>query len=86
MDKVVKISGNGSDIAGTCLDKVSKETREKIESADVVIAKGQGNFETMRHCGHNVYYLFMCKCKMFADRFNVPRFSGMFLNDKRMKW
>lgn len=86
LDKVVKISGNGSDIAGTCLEKISKEARDKIESADVVIAKGQGNFETMRHCGHNVYYLFMCKCKMFADRFNVPRFSGMFLNDKRMKW
>ena len=86
LDKVVKISGNGSDIAGTCLEKISKEAREKIESADVVIAKGQGNFETMRHCGYNVYYLFMCKCKMFADRFNVPRFSGMFLNDKRIKW
>ncbi len=86
LDKVVKISENGSDIAGTCLDKISKEAREKIDSADVIIAKGQGNFETMRHCGKNVYYLFMCKCKMFADRFNVPRFSGMFLNDKRMKW
>ena len=86
LDKVAKIGENGSDIAGTCLEKISKEAREKIDSADVVIAKGQGNFETMRHCNKNVYYVFMCKCKMFADRFNVPRYSGMFLNDRRMMW
>ena len=33
----------------------------------------------------NIYYIFMCKCQMFADRFGVPKLSGMLLNDLRMK-
>ena len=85
LDKVAKLSDNGSDVAGTCLNEISKEAKEKIDSADVIIAKGQGNFETMRYCNKNVYYVFMCKCMMFAERFNVPRFSPMLLNDLRMK-
>jgi len=81
---VANVIGNGSKVAGTCLDKISKKALKEIDSADVIIAKGQGNFETMRYCGRNVYYLFMCKCAMFAERFGVPRFSGMLLNDKRL--
>lgn len=85
LDGVASVCGNGSDIAGTCLDRISSEAMDIINSADVVIAKGQGNFETMRYCNKNVYYLFLCKCKMFAERFDVPRFSPMLLNDLRMK-
>ena len=78
----VHIMGNGSKIAGTVLDKISYESKTAIESADVIIAKGQANFETLRECGLNIYYIFMCKCKMFADRFNVPLYSGILINDK----
>lgn len=81
---VVEVSDNGTQIAGTCLDKIREEAREKIDRADVIIAKGQGNFETMRFCKRNVYYLFMCKCELFARRFNVERYSPMLINDLRM--
>ena len=54
-------------------------------NADIIISKGQANFETLRYCGKNIYYIFMCKCQMFADRFGVPKLSGMLLNDLRMK-
>lgn len=84
LDKLVNVFSNGSDVAGTCYDKLSDEARALIDAADVLIAKGQGNFETMRYCGKNVYYMFLCKCKMFAERFEVPRFSPMLLNDTRM--
>lgn len=82
---ISNVCGNGTAIAGTCLDRVSDEVKNKIHNADVIIAKGQGNFETLRYCGLNIYYIFMCKCTMFAERFNVPRFSGMFINDLRME-
>ena len=36
----------------------------------------------MRGCGLNVFYLFMCKCQLFATRFHVPRFTGMLVRDK----
>ena len=84
LDQIAKVLGNGSNIAGTCLDKISEEARLLIESADFVISKGQGNFETLQECGLNIYYLFLCKCMMFANRFQVPQFTGMLLNDINM--
>jgi len=85
LDKLASVTDNGSAVAGTVLDKISAQAREKIDAADVILAKGQGNFETLRFCGKNIYYLFMCKCIMFAERFGVERFSPMVLNDLRMQ-
>ncbi len=82
---IADVTNNGTAIAGTYLDRISEDARNKINNADVIIAKGQGNFETLRYCGLNIYYIFMCKCTMFAERFKVPRFSGMFINDLRLE-
>ena len=84
LDDIANVSDNGTAIAGTCLDRISKEARQKIDEADLILAKGQGNFETLRFCKKNVYYAFMCKCKMFAEKFGVPQYTGMFINDLRM--
>ena len=84
LDQIIKVMGNGSNIAGTSLDKISDEARILIENADFIISKGQGNFETLQECGLNIYYLFLCKCVMFANKFQVPRFTGMLLNDRNM--
>ncbi|MBQ6804685.1 MAG: DUF89 family protein [Clostridia bacterium] len=86
LDRIAPVMGNGTDIAGTWIPSLSDAARKKLESADVIIAKGQGNFETLYFCGLNVYYLFMCKCDLFAQRFRVPRFTGMLLNDRKMQW
>lgn len=82
LTETVRVIGNGSSIAGTCLRRISDEARTKIDCADVIISKGQGNFETLQKCGKNIYYIFMCKCKMFADRFQVPLYNGILINDK----
>ena len=84
LTKNVKVIGNGTNIAGTCMDEISKEALEILETADVIISKGQGNFETLYGCGLNVYYLFMCKCTMFANRFKKNLYEGMLLNDKNV--
>ncbi len=84
LDKEVKVIGNGSSVAGTALSKISAEALDIIDGADVIISKGQGNFETLCGCKKNIYYLFLCKCHMFAKRFGVPRFTGMLLNEKRI--
>lgn len=82
---VVSVTSNGSPIAGTVLEDISDEAKAIVDSADVIIAKGQANFETLRYCKKNIYYLFLCKCKTFADRFNVEQGTGMMINDRRMK-
>lgn len=81
---LISVIPNGSNIAGTCLNKISDEARHIIDEADVIIAKGQGNFETLRLCGKNIYYLFLCKCDMFANRFGVEKYSGILCNDHRI--
>lgn len=82
LTEVVDVVDNGSGIAGTCLEDVSAETLHRLEQADVILAKGQANFETLRGCDKNIYYIFMCKCKMFAERFEVPLLHGVLVNDR----
>lgn len=85
LPEMVRVIGNGNGIAGTWLEAVSEEARSYIDSADVLISKGQANFETLQGCEKNIYYLFLCKCDMFVRIFDVPKFTGMFINEKRMK-
>ncbi len=82
MTDLVKVIHNGNDIAGTCINKLSEEAIKCINDADLILSKGQANFETLRGCGKNIYYIFLCKCDMFAYRFGVEKYTGMFLNDK----
>ncbi len=85
LTSIVRVIGNGSSVAGTCLGRISEDALKVIDDADVIISKGQGNFETLNRCGKNIYYIFMCKCSMFADRFDVPICSGMLINDARVR-
>ena len=83
---VVEVVGNGQqDIAGTQLDLITPSLRARIESAGLVIAKGQGNFETLIGCGLNVYFLFLSKCPSYTEWFGFERFSGILQNDRRMQ-
>ncbi len=77
----VRLMGNGDNIAGTALGRISEEARAALYGADVILAKGMANFETMQGCRLPVYYAFLCKCPMFADRFGVPLYSGMLVRE-----
>lgn len=81
---LVTVQGNGSNVGGTWLPGIDKATRSLLDTADVILAKGQGNFETLHDCGLNVYYLFLCKCQRFVELFHVPLFKGMFVNEHRI--
>ena len=77
--------GNGTAIAGTELSLICDEARSWIDQSDLIISKGQGNFETLYGHGMNVYYLFLCKCEYFTRRFGLKQFEGVFANERRMK-
>ena len=81
---LVKVIGNGSNVGGTWIPGISSESRELLYDADLIIAKGQGNFETLNDCGLNIYYLFLCKCDLFQRRFHAENLQGMFLNERRL--
>lgn len=83
LTELVEVFDNGSDIPGTQLDCISKEALALIEEADLILAKGQGNFETLAGCGKNVFYLFLCKCDLFTSRFNMNKFDGVFTHESK---
>ena len=73
---------NGNRIAGTQIDLMSRESRQALETADIVLSKGMANCETMYGCGHNIYYAFLIKCQRFVDRFQKPMFTPMLVKER----
>lgn len=84
LDKIVEVVDNGTDIPGTDLERIGKDARNAVESAGIILSKGQGNFETLHGCGKNIYYIFLCKCDLFVRRFGVPPLTGLFVNEHRL--
>ncbi|MGM9522149.1 MAG: damage-control phosphatase ARMT1 family protein [Oscillospiraceae bacterium] len=84
LDRIARIVDSGTNIGGTVLSLISSEMLSEVKAADIIIAKGQGNFETLNGCGLNIYYLFMCKCQRFTDIFGVPELTGVLANEKRL--
>lgn len=84
LTEIVPVMGNGSDVGGTWLPGINKEARELLERADLILAKGQGNYETLHGCGLNIYYLFLCKCDYFVKFFHAKPLQGMFVNERRV--
>lgn len=82
LDKVSTVIGSGNGIGGCVMSLLSPDARRALESADVIISKGQANYETLAGCGLNVYYIFLCKCDRFVSEFGVPRFTGMLTREK----
>lgn len=81
---LTKVIGNGTQIAGTQPELISSEARHYLEKADLIISKGQGNFETLHGSGFNIYYMFLCKCDWFVNRFGLERYKGVFLNERNV--
>ena len=81
LDKVAEIADNGSSIAGTVYGTLPAQTKEILDRADVILAKGQGNYESLSRQGRHIFYSFLCKCELFTGRFQVPLFSGVFTEE-----
>jgi len=71
MDEVATIITNGYDGIGAPLERVGPEFRSAWEAADVVVSKGQANFETLDEAGGNVFFLLKAKCEYVADELGV---------------
>lgn len=64
------IETGGADI-GVDFGNVSNEFMREFASADVILAKGHGNFETCNERTENIYFLLKAKCPMVADALGV---------------
>ncbi|MGE4290028.1 MAG: DUF89 domain-containing protein [Salinivirgaceae bacterium] len=81
MEEVADVITNGDDAPSTLLENCSKEFIEAYRNADLIIAKGQGNFEGLMHQNDSrLFFLLMAKCDVIAELFNVPKGSLVVYN------
>jgi uncharacterized protein with ATP-grasp and redox domains len=71
MDKVAKVVSNGSDAPATILSQCSSELQRLYHSADIIIAKGQGNYESLEGEKGNIFFLLRAKCPLLAELLGV---------------
>jgi len=64
---MVSVIDNGSDAPGTILQNCSQEFRRRFNEADLVIAKGQGNYETLSDADKNMFFVLKAKCPVIAQ-------------------
>ena len=66
LPKIVEVIDNGSDGPGTILQSCSKTFRSRFENADLIIAKGQGNYETLSDVDKDIFFILKAKCPVIA--------------------
>lgn len=76
IDQFAAIIENGSDAPGTVLEECSEEFCKYLAEADLVITKGQGNYETPCDEKKNIYSLLKIKCPVIAEHIGFPVGSG----------
>ncbi|MFW2504434.1 damage-control phosphatase ARMT1 family protein [Clostridium diolis] len=71
IDEYAEVIDNGDGSLGTVLNRTSYEFKEVYKKADVVIAKGQANYECLSEEKKNIYFLLMTKCDVIANDIGV---------------
>ena len=71
MNNVARVISNGSDAPATILSQCSEELQQLFRSADIIIAKGQGNYESLEDEPGNIFFLLRAKCPQVAELLGV---------------
>jgi len=81
IDLVADVISNGFNAPSTILNKCSKEFLELYHSADLIISKGQGNFEGLwQQNDARIFFLLTVKCNVIAEILNVKKGSFIVYN------
>jgi len=76
LTEMVKVIDNGDSAPGTILETTSEEFQNIFSQAELIISKGQGNYETLSHLKQrNIYYLLIAKCPLVAESAGVSKGS-----------
>ncbi len=65
-EDIAEIIDNGSDAPGTILDDCSEDFRRRFDEAELIIAKGQGNYESLSSATRDIFFLFRTKCPVIS--------------------
>jgi len=85
LPELVEVIDNGSDAPGTILADCSEYFRRRFQAADLIIAKGQGNFESLADTVPGIFFLFKVKCPTVAAQVGRPVGSQVLWRSPRQK-
>lgn len=71
LDEVAEIISSGTSAPGTILDLCNNTFLERFYRADMVISKGQGNYEGLSNVDRSLFFLLKAKCKVIANDLKV---------------
>jgi damage-control phosphatase, subfamily I len=69
LNEVAELIPNGTDAPGTILSQCSDAFKQCFYESDLVIAKGQANFETLNDADRDIFFLTQIKCPVIAQRY-----------------
>lgn len=76
---------NGNDGIGTLLEACSKRFLDEYHTADIIISKGQANYETLAPEGNErIFYLFKVKCPIVASYLKRPNGDIVLMGGKSL--
>ena len=83
MDEVAEVIDNGDCLLTTLLCRASEDFRREFYAADVVIAKGMGNYEGLYNCDRgNIWFMMIAKCSVIARMSGAPKGSILCMEKK----
>lgn len=82
IDEYAEVIDNGDGSLGTVLNRTSHEFKEVYKKADVVIAKGQANYECLSEENKNIYFLLTTKCDVIANDIGVEEKKMICMKNK----
>jgi uncharacterized protein with ATP-grasp and redox domains len=85
LNKVATIISNGSDAPATILSQCSPEMRSYYRAADLIISKGQGNYESLSDRSENIFFLFKVKCPVVARDSGYDLDSPVVVSSRTLK-
>ncbi len=80
LDPAFPVITTGLAVAGVELERCSPRFREAFHSADVILAKGQGNFETLDARAENIFFLFQVKCECVSKALGAGKQDAVILS------
>jgi uncharacterized protein with ATP-grasp and redox domains len=72
IDRVAQVIHTGTDAPGTILERCSPRFRQAYASAEVIVAKGQANYETLSGQENGIFFMLQCKCPVIARDVGTP--------------
>lgn len=69
---MVEVIENGADLMGTQLPDCSPEFRQRFKNAELIISKGQANYESLEGCPKDIFFLLKVKCALVARHIGFP--------------